>query len=225
MPNIVRYSPCPELAKVLLPAFEPCRHFNDACKGTAVWSPSVGHIPRGFVGALGDLSKIELVLIVAEPGNPLRGEKYADHASAEDRLERGCASAFRFFQLAAEQYPRNVRRILDACWPRMELADQLRKSWITESFLCSAPTEGGHVPAVASRCCVRDYLRPQIELLRGRAIVACGAKARDRVAGSGFEVLDVGALAPPGCNTPEARRSRDQIPAYLHSHRVGGAQV
>jgi hypothetical protein len=56
------------------------------------------------------------------------------------------------------------------------LARQLRKTWITEAYLCSARVEGGHVRALSERTCAHDYLLRQLRLLRDRAIVALGGK-------------------------------------------------
>ena len=65
-----------EMLEVLAPAYTPCRHFSGQCKSMR-WNPSNGHVPRGFCGADGDLSEIELILVTAEPGDPLAHEDYS----------------------------------------------------------------------------------------------------------------------------------------------------
>jgi len=70
------FSPCAELRELLLPAYAPCTHFGGACKGVAKWDTGKGYAPRGFVGALGSLDEVELVLVAAEPGDPLPGETH-----------------------------------------------------------------------------------------------------------------------------------------------------
>ena len=60
---------CPELLKIIEPAYAPCAHFTGACR-TLRWDPGRGHIPRGFLGATGRLEDVKLVLVFAEPGDP-----------------------------------------------------------------------------------------------------------------------------------------------------------
>jgi len=84
-----RFSPCAELRELLLPAYAPCRHFDGNCHCVARWDPGKGHVPRGFVGALGSLDEVKLVLVAAEPGDPLPGETY-ERADPADLLDR-CA--------------------------------------------------------------------------------------------------------------------------------------
>ncbi|MBV9100102.1 MAG: hypothetical protein JOZ46_01340 [Candidatus Dormibacteraeota bacterium] len=86
---------------------------------------------------------------------------------------------------------------------------------MTESYLCSAPREGGSVPRDSWSVCARDYLKPQVELLADRAIVACGAKAEQRLREVGARFLRVGAVAPPGCNRSGVREGWQRIPGYI----------
>jgi hypothetical protein len=207
--------PCPELVGILAPAFEPCRHFAGACAGTARWDPVHGHVPRGFKGALGTLDDIELVLVVAEPGDPFHDERYDAESSSAEQIEE-----ITEYSLRALAYPdpfvRNLRRILDDCWPDLSLDDQLRRTWITESYLCSAPRESGPVPQASWSVCGRDYLAPQLSLLADRAVVVCGVKACKRVEALGFRgSFAVPAIAPPEGNKPRAREAHRKIPAYV----------
>ena len=64
------YTPNKALSSILRPAFKPCAGFDGACKDVAQWKPERGHVPRGFVGALGSTDEVEVVLLIAEPGNP-----------------------------------------------------------------------------------------------------------------------------------------------------------
>jgi hypothetical protein len=75
------FLPCPELLEVLLPAYRPCRNFAGTCEGRVGstpegWRPEKGHVPRGFIGAFGTLDDVKLVLVVAEPADPLPGEQH-----------------------------------------------------------------------------------------------------------------------------------------------------
>src|SRR5437763_10943031 len=69
------------LANILLPAYGPCPEFATACKEMR-WNPDAGHVPRGFLGACGELSEVELLLVFAEPGDPHVGERHSGLTSA-----------------------------------------------------------------------------------------------------------------------------------------------
>ncbi len=192
------YLPCSELLEVLKPAYAPCQHFSGACAGCAQWSPERGFIPRGFIGAFGNLEEVELVLLVAEPGNPLDDEQYPATQSISEMLNACCGYVFEQFETGRNPFHQNIRFILDACWPGLDLREQLRKTWITETCLCSAPVESGPVRNATERACRDQYLIPQLNLLKGRLIVALGTKAQNRLNGS-FDVLPA--------NHPSSRKS------------------
>ena len=56
------------LRKILSPGYEPCTGFSGPCTSMR-WSPSSGHVPRGFFGALGDLSEVRLVMVLLKTGS------------------------------------------------------------------------------------------------------------------------------------------------------------
>jgi hypothetical protein len=214
-----RFSPCPELRELLLRAYEPCIHFDGACKRVATWKPERGHVPRGFLGALGSLDEVALVLVAAEPGDPLFGETYGGPDPA-DFLERCVEEAYRDFDQMANPFHREIRRILDECFPNLDFSQQMRRTWITDAYLCSARVEGGHVPAVSWRTCARDYLLPQLRLLKDRAIVALGGKAKDRMADTGeFDGRFLHVHHPSARDRSRARETWREIPPYLHEKR------
>lgn len=93
------------LAKLLKPAFAPCEAFEGPCREMR-WNPARGHVPRGFLGATGNLKDIELVLVFAEPGDPHEGEKHEGLESAYDYAAYA-------FETGKDQSHRNVRAILD----------------------------------------------------------------------------------------------------------------
>ena len=202
----------PRLENILSPAYGPCPEFASACKEMR-WNPDAGHVPRGFLGACGELSEVELILVFAEPGDPHFGERHSGLTSAYDYA----AMAFR---TGKDQFHRNVRSILDACWPSVPFEVQLRKVWLTESVLCSALTEGGRVGRSASSACGRRYLTAQLALFPQAFIVALGGKARDRMHSLGvYGFLPVWSVAPPGCNNPKASESWKRIPIEMHRRR------
>jgi len=211
------FLPCPELLAIMTPAYGPCREFAAACGAAARWHPGSGQVPRGFVGALGTLAEVELVLLIAEPGDPLPGERHGG-STANEFVEDTCAYTFAQLQRGTDLFHRNLRGILNSCWPGLDLRQQLHKAWISETYLCSARVEGGTVPASSWRACASDYLAPQLRLLADRVIVALGSKAQQRT--TGFSGIHrAGAVAPPGCNFAGVRASWDAIPGYLAERR------
>jgi hypothetical protein len=178
------------------------------------WKPARGYVPRGFCGALGNLSEVELVLIVAEPGDPLKGETYPVD-SPEAALEAVCEYVYVCFDSHKDQYHKNIRYILDHCWPKLAFSEQMRRTWITESTLCSAEKECGPVPTAVSQYCVNSYLWKQLSLLPHAIIATLGEKAKKRTAHPEpalvREFIHARAAAPPGCNFKGARQSWDRI--------------
>ncbi len=96
------FLPCAELRRVLLPAY-PCSSFGSTCQEEMRWNPARGHVPRGFCGALGRLSEVQLVLLVAEPGDPHQGEScLAD--SPEEFLEATCRYTYGCFASGKDRF-------------------------------------------------------------------------------------------------------------------------
>ncbi len=200
--------PCQELIEILQPAYQPCVSFAGPCTQVR-WNPSAGHVPRGFAGGAGDVSEIDLVLVFAEPGDPHPGETHGGLDSAYDH-------AMKSFGRGTDLFHRNVRLILNSCWPDLDFNGQMRKAWLTESVLCSAAKEGGSVPAATWRECGHRYLVKQLSSVPDALVVALGGKARDRLRSIGVSnFLEAGSVAPPGCNRREVRASWRAIPEEL----------
>jgi hypothetical protein len=213
------FLPCPELVAILEPAFQPCRQFQGACADVARWDLDAGYAPRGFVGAFGTCDDIDLVLVVAEPANPLTGERYTTEGAPRTLMAQAAATAFEHLEQAGSVIHRNMRSILDSCWPGTPLRNQLEHAWITQSHLCSASRPGASVPARSANACARDYLAPQLRLLHNRAIVACGSKAQERMRRMGIAFLPVRAPGKPGGNQRASRESWQAIPGYVERYR------
>lgn len=199
--------PCTELRQVFQDAY-PCQHLRGACTGMC-YKPELGHLPRGYTGALGKLREVELVLILAEPGNPPPGQEvYPAKADTPSRIVEVASGVAVALADESSSFHKNLRIILNACWPSASLKDQLRKTWITESVLCSARKSTGHIPRPSELACTDSYLRKQLALLPGRYIVTLGRKAAQRVYLLGIRP-DFEAAAPgrPGGNTQKARNS------------------
>jgi hypothetical protein len=154
------------LVDVLIPSAAPCFHFKGSCHGKCKWDPDNGFIPRGFGGGR-DPKLIKLILITSEPGNPADGEQYT--GSASQMIEAHVAF---FEQLMmsdslrregrAAPFHRNLRRILDLCWPDLELEDQLQATWFTNAVLCSAEISGGKIPREVETACISTYLQKEL---------------------------------------------------------------
>ena len=208
--------PCEELRNILLRSFAPCSAFRNNCASMR-WLPQVGHVPRGFLGATGRPSEVRLILVVAEPGDPHPPEpdrrygieRYAPGTSRGELLKSVCWYTYTCFRDRKDLFHKNVRSILDACWPDLTFDKQLRRTWITESVLCSARVEGGNVPAIVTTTCGNLYLKRELDVLNDAVVVALGNKARDRLARLGLDrpYLSVGSAAPPGCNQTRVRES------------------
>jgi len=223
----MRFLPCKEIRAILQPTFYPCFAFKGNCESMR-WLPQVGHVPRGFLGATGKRNEVELVLIVAEPGNPYSatpGEHYGtEHfrpgSSPEELLRGVCRFTYTCFRDHTDPFHANVRSILDACWPKLSFDERLRHTWITESVLCSAKGGAGtNVPAIVERTCGEDYLKQQLELFPKATIAALGGKAQARLRRLGVKrpFLCCGSVAPPGCWQPKVRHSWRQICRAVHA--------
>jgi hypothetical protein len=216
-----QFSPCEELRERLLPAYAPCTNFGGACAGVARWCPGKGHVPRGFLGALGSLDEVQFVLVVAEPGKPLPGETYEGRDPA-DYLDRCAEKVYRIFERSHAPFHSNIRWILDECFPGLCFSQQMRRTWITEAYLCSLRPGKKNAPARSWEKCAENYLLPQLQLLKDRKIVALGGKAQSRVRAlrrlRGFDCRFREALHPSvrPLDLPRARESWKKIPPYLH---------
>jgi hypothetical protein len=192
-------------------ALAPCPNFGGDCAGIARWDPDNGYAPRGFVGALGSLDEVELVLVTAEPGDPYPGTERYPAGPPDVLLEAVCEFAFRNYETGKDLFHRNVRYILDCCFPGMTFEEQLHRTWLVDAYLCSAPVESGNVPKRSARRCTNDYLDRQLALLDGRVIAGLGAKVRDRLGWTGRPFVGVASAAPPKCNYKGSRESWSAI--------------
>lgn len=186
------------LADVLAPAYSPCAGFSGPCV-TMRWAPEAGHIPRGFLGAASDLSRVELVLVNAEPGNPLSDESYPiPSSSSAERV------AFEFLTTRKTRFHKNLDLLMDLCFPDTDLETQYEKVWITNAVLCSAVASCGPVPSDCERHCVKEYLAKQLDLLSNAFVITLGGKAEKRL-----NMADVRAVKTVNTFHPAARVSNE----------------
>ena len=183
------------LLQVLRPALNPCPHFDGACSRYCRWDPPNGHVPRGFGGGnANDLSDIKLIIVTAEPADPADDEVYS--GTAHEMIAAHAefvASVLKDPSLLRrsgrnQRYHKNLRRILDLCWPDLPLDEQLERTWLTNTVLCSAAQSGAAVHRDVERTCVRTYVGPQIALLPHAFVLALGHKAKRRLSREGIRV-------------------------------------
>ena len=201
------YTPTKELTDVLLPAYGPCPGFEGTCKDIATWDPPKGHVPRGFVGATSNLGEVEVVILFAEPGDPYGHDPFSPTQSPQNLLGQACRYTFEHHRDGTDLFHRNLRLLLDLIFPGLRFEEQLKRAWLTETYLCSAPQEGGEVPTKAVRGCADRYLARQLALFEGLPVIALGVKAQKRAKRYAPHLIRAYSIAPPGCNHKPARPS------------------
>lgn len=218
---------CASLVNVLLPALAPCRHLEGACRNFAAWNPACGDMPRGFGGANGCCEAVRLVLVTAEPGSPGDSESYGgapaamltdhlrffEHTLRHDALRRAGRGA---------PFHRNLRVILDLCWPVMSLDQQLAVSWITNAVKCT-PSRGkiGN----ASSTCVSSYAAREIGALPHAYVIALGHAANRRLKAAGVRVDQFGQHPSARPNTNPRRSwkiAASEFRRWLRAHPLPG---
>jgi hypothetical protein len=199
-----------------MPAMAPCAGFQGACKGQCTWEPDKGHIPRGFGGATGALDEVRLVLVTAEPNGPGDGESgySGDVETFVEQTAVFTATLIRDDSLRRKgkkaPFHRNLRRILDLCWPNLPFEEQLKRTWVTDAVLCTAKKVSRH-GAIDRRVedeCVKRYLAPQIESLPRAFVIALGGKAEMRMERHGVR-FDATAQHPSAKETDQNKTRRE----------------
>lgn len=201
---------------MLLPAFAPCAGFGTCPE--AVWQPAIGHVPRGFLGAAGDLAQVRAIMVFAEPGGVYPQDHYDPALTPQQMLSACVAETLRIMAAAQHQFHRNVRWFIDQIVPGQDLASQLCSVWLTEARLCSVAQEiGGR----KDRTCADRYLARQIALMPGAVVIGFGAKAQACLSALQIPHCAARALAPPGANHRPARPSWEAAIAEVrrrHGH-------
>ena len=201
----------PRLKDILNPAYNPCKGFRGKCKGLIKpWNPAAGHVPRGFYGALGDLSEVRLVMVLAEPGDP-KGEE--EHTGGIDSAYEFAGKCYRNERSMGHK---NVMKILRDCFGNLEFTELMRQVWITESVLCSAPDSGARIKAGCERFCAERYLLDQLQLFPNATMAAMGkSKAVKRINRYKNHILnrivECNAVYPPGCNRESTKPTWNRL--------------
>ena len=117
-------TPHKKLVKILQPAYDPCRGFDGTCKTIATWRPACGYAPRGFIGAMGRLKEVKVVVLLSEPGCPHPTESYED----VNTLEQTCRYTLEALSDGTDRFHKRLKALLDLLFPNLPLKGQLRKS-------------------------------------------------------------------------------------------------
>ncbi|MFW5659824.1 MAG: hypothetical protein ACOC05_00380 [Oceanicaulis sp.] len=206
--------PHSSMIELLATLYEPCTNFG-VCP-QARWEPEAGQVPRGFLGAAGELDEVSMVLVFAEPGSPHPGETYAGCTTPEEFINAVISHAYSAFAHGQDQMHRNTRELINMAFPGMTFDEQLRRVWLTESRLCSLDDELG---SCSNRTCAETHLAAQLRLLPNARVVALGGKAaqRSRLAAPGH--MKAYAVAPPGANHKPARPSWEAAARWVSERR------
>jgi hypothetical protein len=152
------------------------------CQGRVRWDAKKGHVPRGYRGATGNLNEVSLVLVCAEPGDAYEDESH-DGPRPLDKLRSAYTHSCSHIENPRDRFAQNIQEILNIAFPGLSLAEQLRRTWITNAVLCSALKECGPVSTEVVTECRNRYLLPQLRLFPNAKVVALGDKAKKRLWG------------------------------------------
>ena len=208
--------PMNELHSIMLEAYRPCAHFG-VCRG-AQWNPKSGHIPRGFFGATGKLSEVELVMVFPECGQPHEGEQYDPNLSPEELMEAAMGHAGASFKNKQDLYHLNVRWFISELYPNLTFEEQSRRVWMTDGRLCSIDEDIG---GAIDTNCGANYLVKQIELLPNASVIGFGKKAQLYLDALRIEHIKAVALAPPAAKKEEARPSWENAIQTIKARKAG----
>jgi uracil-DNA glycosylase len=111
-----------------------------------------------------------------------------------------------------------MRQLLELCWAELTFDQQMERTWITDSVLCSAPVESGNVWRPAWRECRDRFLAPQLRRFPHAFVIALGRKAKERIAGviGSREWDHCSSVAPPEGNRHEAKKSWVRVSKAFH---------
>ena len=210
------YFPNRKMADILKRAYAPCPNFGSCPE--AKWQPEKGHVPRGFLGCTGELEEVEAVLVLAEPGHPLPGERFSGPGD-DDYIAEVTKNSAANLKHGATKLHENLAWVMDELWPSTSFEYKLRKVWITESRLCSVEDEIREAKGGDKKLCAREYLLPQTNILPNATVVLFGGKAQTRVGNYFPEAINAVALAPPGCNISNARPSWEKAIGVIKEKR------
>ena len=96
-------------------------------------------------------------MVLAEPGNP-KGEE--EHTGEIDSAYEFAGRCYRNERSTGHK---NVMKILRDCFGNLGFKELMRRVWITESVLCSAPSSTENIKSKCERFCAEHYLLKQLQ--------------------------------------------------------------
>ena len=193
---------------------------------------AAGHRPRHFAGALDRPDRVEVLLLLAEPGStPYPWEvgrspdTWLDDVCSDGVGGRG---GHPFVYDPAHAYdPRYEARFavaparfLAQVFPDLAPAERMARVVIANAFWMQADASGGRIPRGAERA-FAPILGRFVALFPSAQVVAAGGKASERLALAGRRHLRMSALTQPEYNKPSARESHARVARQL---REGAAR-
>ena len=185
------------LIEILQSAYLPCKFLDGKCSETCNWNQEIGLVPSGFGGATGSLSDVKLIIVCTEPislvdpvdfnGNSIDMVKNT-MKTFEEAMDNG-----KVIQKKCKfpGFYKNLQTILNYFWKESDTENILRQTWITNSVLCPISRKRmdrsrmQHSKIVEDTC-IKNYLKPQLELFNKPFILALGKKSRDRMNQNGI---------------------------------------
>ncbi|RMD87238.1 MAG: hypothetical protein D6813_13840, partial [Calditrichaeota bacterium] len=146
-------------------------------------------MPRGFCGGTGKLKDIKLVLILAEPSNNTQSNEQYLKTKPNELLDEVSKFVYNAYEKSQDEFHQNARRFLNLVWPGLNFHEQMKKTWITESVLCSVPPIEGKekgnsladIDKEICKKCSEKYLLKQLKKMHDCCIVKVGTKAKRRI--------------------------------------------
>ncbi len=148
-----------------------------------------------------------------------------DPLRQETHIEPSVDSVMKFsiecLRHSATPFHKNIRYIMNLCFPQCSFEQQLRRIWRTNSVLCSAPVECGRVSKSVENTCITTYLVRQLSVVPNALVAALGQKAQRRLLAQGIHAIS--ALHPSSRKSNAEKRASWQALADELRNRRGPA--
>jgi hypothetical protein len=193
------------LKRLLLPMAEDHELKRLAEDAGFTWDFSLGFAPRWFRGDWQYPEKVRLVLLMAEPSTPNRGEFYS--TDGEEWFEKVVTRpSDGFWAINQERtFKKRLKWFVQECG--FDLNDHI-STWsqvvMSNTFWLTLPEKEKfrRPPRELERYFLNTYLRPMLLSFTNATIVGAGDKADKRLNFIKVSHESIGALSPPGCNFP-----------------------
>lgn len=188
------------------------------------WDFEKGYAPRWFTGNWEHPEDVELVIFLAEPSTPVPGERYSTEPEIWfDQAVRGRLRGEPFGTVNQNrQFQKRLEWFLAECgydlsdhvsvWGKIVITNAF---WLTLNHMFDA-----HAGKVLETYFAHNILRPIVAEFKYATIVSAGGKSKRRLNSAGVSFIEMGALAPPGCNQKAVRESQIALARHIRSSRI-----